>query len=311
MAQVSWVYLDDFGGQHRVGLYHGDRTGHVLLHCDLRIVQVDFSVKEPCTYSFFVEDELCQVSIFKEKTGYSYDFQVNKKIDTPRNRLRKEDDRRNRKYIAIMLAGFVVFVSCIFLGLRWWGNQHRAHPLIANSLSSSGLTPDNELSLAAEGKSTVAQMVVVDEAQQRRVFYAFVTDEKHQISGQFAVPDTGLIVLPNGFPLADGDAFLVRYLPKSPRIHLVDFEQPTQQTITNYLERAYRAETLAHPAATPGHSRCVAQLALQQKGWRQLAALIFQSKSVSENARHNQDAYLRLVREPEFARLIATECWDE
>ena len=162
MAQVGWVYLDDFGGQHKVGLYHGDRTGHVLLHCDLRIVQVDFSVKENCTYSFFVEDELCQVSIYKEKEGFSYDFQVNKKIDTPRNRLRKEDDRRNRKYIAIMIAGLVLVVSCIFMGLRWWGSQHREAGWTTRGLSS-GLAPDTELRLAAEGRSAVAQLVVVEE----------------------------------------------------------------------------------------------------------------------------------------------------
>lgn len=312
MAQVSWVYLDDFGGQHRIGLYHGDRTGHLLLHCDMRIVQVDFSVKDTCTYSFFVEDELCEVHVFKEKEGFSYEFEVNKKIDTPRNRLRKEDDRRNRKYVAIMAAGLVVVVAAVFFGLRWWGSHHREGSGLASANSlSSGLNPETELRLAAEGRTAVAQLVVVHESPQRRVFYGFTTEEAQQISGQFTVPDTGMILLPNGFPLTDGHTFSVRYLPSAPRIHLVDFGRPSPETLAAYLQQAYLAESKAHPNLSSGHSLCVAQLTLRQKGWRQLADLIFQSKAAIENPQNNRDSYLRLVREPEFAKLIDRECWDK
>lgn len=310
MAQVGWVYLDDFGGRHRVGLYHGDRTGHLVLHCDLRVIQVDFSVKESRTYSFFVEDELCEVSVVREKEGFSYDFQVNKKIDTPRNRLRRADERRNRKYMAILIGGLVLVVSIIFLGLRWWGQKQMEERLSGISLSSSP-TPENQQRLDTGGQTGVAQMVIVQDAQHRRVFYGFATQDKRQVSGHFYVQDTGQIILPNGFPLADRDAFAVRYLPDDPLVHQVDFSQPTANTLARYLELARQAEIQAHPDATPGHSLCVAKLTLEQRGWQRLADLIFQTATLAENLHNNRDSYHRLVRDPAFAQLLAKECWDK
>lgn len=310
MAQVGWVYLDDFGNRNRIGIYHGDRTGHLVIHCNLRVVQVDFSVKESRTYSFFVEDELCEVSVVKEKNGFTYDFKVNKQIDTPRNRLRKAEERRNRKYMALFLGGMALVLVAAFIGFRQYGKMQRQKLLGATSLSSR-LKPEYEARMAVEGKPAVAQLQVVEEGLKRRIYYGFLTDKDKHISGLFSVPDTGLIVLPNGFPLENRDAFQVRYLPLEPEIHLVDFFQPTDQTLAAYLQRALEAEQRAHPGATPGHSLCVAHLTLEKKGWQQLADLIFQSVPPEKNLDHNRDSYLRLVREAEFARVIARECWDK
>lgn len=310
MAQVSWVYLDDFGGQHRVGLYHGDRSGHVLLHCDLRVVQVDFSVRESRTYSFFVEDELCEVRIFKEKTGFSYDFNVNKEVDTPRNRLRKADESRNRKYMIFLALGLVLSVTGIFWDFGGGINNSKYERLSGSSLTS-GLSPEAAGMLDAEGKTTLAELYIVSDALQRKVFYGFTTAGDSQVSGYFYVPDTGQIILPNGFPLNDRDAFTVRYLPSSPRIHQVEFEQPAAQTLATYLEMARKAEVRAHPEATPGHGLCVAKNTLKHKGWHQLADLIFQSTPPAQNPKHNRDSYLRLVRDPEFANVLKRECWDQ
>ncbi|TNE53990.1 MAG: hypothetical protein EP344_14595 [Bacteroidetes bacterium] len=310
MAQVGWVFLDDFGNRNRIGLYHGDRTGHLLLHCDLRIIQVDFAVKESRTYSFFIEDELCEVHVIKEPKGFSYEFEVNKKVDTPRNRLRRKDDRRNLKYIAILVGAMVLVVSSLFFGLRWWNQQQIENRLVGRSMVS-GLSPENERLLAAEGRTAIARLVLVQEDVQRRVFYGFLTEDKEQVSGRFYVRDTGQVILPNGFPLSDSDAFTVRYLPGQPQIHKVDFEQPTANTLAGYLEQARLAEVRAHPKASPGHSLCVAKLTLEQKGWHQLADLIFQSVPPDQNPEHNQNSYLRLIREPEFAQQIAKGCWDQ
>ncbi|MFN0015046.1 MAG: hypothetical protein ACKVU2_10895 [Saprospiraceae bacterium] len=309
MAQVSWVYLDDFGGRHRIGLYHGDRTGHLLLHCNALIVQVDFSVKETRTYSFFVEDELCEVSVVREPQGFTYDFQVNKRLDTPRNRLRKSDERRTRKYMAVMVVGLVLLVSTAVLGLRWWGQRHKTSTVSESTLSAR-LTPENERVLASEGRTAVAQMIVVQEALRRRVFYGFTTTQNTQISGLISVPDTGQIVLPNGFPLRDRDEFAVRYLPADPRIHQIDFGKPSSETVAGYLELARVAEVAAHPENSPGHSLCVATLVLRQQGWHRLADLVFQQVPAKNNPRNNRETYLRLVREGEFAKLADRECWD-
>ena len=310
MAQVGWVYLDDFGNRNRVGVYHGDKTGHLVIHCNLRIVQIDFSVKESRMYSFFIEDELCEVSIVKEKEGFSYDFQVNKKADTPRNRLRRVEERRNRKHIALFLGGLLLLLTVIVIGFQHFGRVQRQKLMSTTSLSSR-LTPEYEERIAAEGKKAVAQLLVVEEGLQRRIFYGFMTEKNKQVSGLFSAPDTGLIILPNGFPLENRDAFEVQYLPSEPEVHLVDFFQPTDQTLAAYLQRALEAEQKAHPGATRGHSLCLAKLTLEKRGWKQLADVIFQTTSPEQNLNHNRDSYLRLVREAEFAQAIARECWDK
>lgn len=310
MAQVSWVYLDDFGGRNRIGVYHGDRTGHLLIHCNNRIVQVDFSVKESRTYSFFIEDELCEISVVKEKQGYSYDFQVNKKIDTPRNRLRRSDERRNRKHMALFIAGFVLITTIVALGFQWFGRLQRQKQASAASLTSR-LKPEYEQRLVENGKLSVAQLILAEEAMHRRIFYTFLTETNKQVAGQFIVPDTGQVLLPNGFPLADHDAFTVRYLPAEPDIHRVEFSEPTEATVAGYVRQALAVEQSTHPNATPGHSGCVVARTVEEKGWQHLADIIFQSTPPEKNRDHNRDSYLRLIRDPGFAQVLTRDCWDK
>ena len=310
MAQLGWVLLDSHGGQHRVGLYHGDNSGHLVIHCNLRVIQIDFSVKESRAYSFFIEDEFCEVSLQKEPDGrFSYQFLVNKTVDTPRNRDRKAGQRRNDRQLGLFIGGFVLALAVVFAGLTWYGRQQRQKELTSTSLFNQA-SAENIRRLGMEGRTTTAQLYVIFEGLQRKVFYGFTTADSIQISGKFTVADTGAILLPNGFPLQDRDAFELRYLPADPQVHRLDFNQPGRSTIIKYLQLAAEAELRAHPGQSPQHCQCVAMLTGQQ-GWGKLADLIFQHQSAAQNERHNQDTYLRLIRDPAFAKAVQQECWDK
>jgi len=311
MAQIGWVYLDDRGGRHRVGLYHGDQSGHVLIHCNLRVVQVDFSVKDTKMYSFFIEDELCEVYLVKETDGrFGYEFKVNKTVDTPRNRIRRVDERRIRRQMALFLSAFVVVMVAAFLGFRWFDHWQQTKRLSQNSLFSN-LSSEYVRRLSLEGKTGTARLFVVSEAMERKVFYGFTTADSVQISGTFKAPDTGEILLPNGFPLTDRDEFLVTYLPTDPRVHRLDFYQPTRSTIATYVRMAGDAERRAHPDVSEKRSICLALSAAELKGWQSLADFIFQTKNHEENNRHNRDSYLRLVRDVDYSKAVEEECWDK
>ena len=311
MAQLGWVLLDSHGGRHRVGLYHGDNTGHLVIHCNLRVVQVDFSVKESRTYSFFIEDELCELSLQKEPDGrFSYAFLVNKTVDTPRNRDRKADLNRTNRQIGLFVAGFLLLLALVFAGLSWYGRQQRQKEMTSTSLFSQA-SEENAQRLSVEGKTTTAHLYVVFEGLQRKVFYGFTTADSARISGKFAVPDTGAIVLPNGFPLHDQDVFELRYLPADPQIHRLDFYRPGRPTMTTYLQLAAAVESSSHPDQSLKHCQCMAMLAAEHLGWDKLADLIFQNQTSAQNERHNRDSYLRLMRDPEFAKLVQQECWDK
>lgn len=311
MAQMGWVFLDDRGGRHRVGLYHGDQSGHVMIHCNLRVVQVDFSVKETKVYSFFIEDELCEVRLFKEPDGrFGYEFVVNKTIDTPRNRIRRVDERRIRKQMAILVAGFIVVISLGVLGFLWLDRWNKTDRLTKNSLFSN-LSIENVRRLSREGKTETAQLFAMREAMQRKVFYGFTTADSVRVSGAFEVPDTGQILLPNGFPLTDRDEFMVTYLPTDPQVHRLDFYQPARSTIATYVRMAGEAEHRNHPDFSEKRCICHALSAAELKGWQSLADFIFQAKTAGENERHNRDAYLRLMRDVDYERVVKEECRDK
>ncbi len=310
MAQLGWVLLDSHGGRHKVGLYHGDNSGHLIIHCNLRVIQLDFAVKESRAYSFFIEDEFCELSLQKEPDGrFSYQFLVNKTVDTPRNRDRKAGQRRDNRQLGLFVGGFVLALALVFAGLTWYGRQQRQKEMTKTSLFSK-VSEENAYRLGAEGQTTAARLYVVFEGLQRKVFYGFTTAEGAQVSGKFAVADTGTVLLPNGFPLRDQDAFALRYLPADPQVHRLDFYQPTRSTIVSYVQLAAEAEQRTHPDQSPQHCQCVATLAGEQ-GWEKLADLIFQQQSANQNERHNRDTYLRLVRDPAFAKTLQYKCWDK
>ena len=294
-----------------MGLYHGDQSGHVMIHCNLRVVQIDFSVKETKKYSFFIEDELCEISLYKEPDGrFGYEFLVNKTVDTPRNRIRRVDERRIRRQMAVFITGFMAVIIAGVLGFLWLDRWSKTDRITKSSIFSS-LSEENVRRLSVEGKTVAAQLFAIREAMQRKVIYGFITADSLRINGAFEVPDTGQILLPNGFPLTDRDEFLVTYLPSDPQVHRLDFSQPTRSTIATYIRMAGDAERRAHPGVSDKRSICLALSAAELKGWQSLADFIFQTKSVEENDRHNHDSYLRLVRDVDYARVVEEGCWDK
>lgn len=120
MSQMTWTYIGDNGARHRVGLFHGDNTGHLLVYCNTRIVVIDFGVTSSKNYSFFINDELCDIEVEEKEGKFSYGFKVDQVTDTPRNRGRKKMIRDERRQTIVAGAVFVLFiVLLVFLLLRF------------------------------------------------------------------------------------------------------------------------------------------------------------------------------------------------
>lgn len=112
MAQIRWVYASPTHRRYSIGLYHGDKSRHVLLYINNRISVIDFFVKEDKTYSFFIEDELCELSLQRGKEYWSYDFAVNTEVQTPTNIARR---KRERRYLIYALAFLILFFVLVTL----------------------------------------------------------------------------------------------------------------------------------------------------------------------------------------------------
>ncbi len=309
MAQMNWVYLDTVGGRHKVGLYHGDRSGHVMIHCNLKVVQVDFSVKDSKMYSFFIEDELCEVILDKKDGVFGYEFRVNKKADTPRNRDRRVQEGQTRKYMFILAGGIVLLLAMVFFGLRWYGQTQESKRIASTSIVSK-YSPANMKRLSMEGKRTVARLHLVHGVKQgeQKISYTLLAIDTLMEQGDFSVAEMDPIILPNGFPFSEGDEFEAIYLPTDPQVHRLDFFQPVRSTIARYIQMATRMEQKTHPYESPGKCACRVLTVAEKAGWPNLAYFIFQEKSPEDDARFNAESYARLLQDPDLVKAIRERC---
>lgn len=113
MSQMTWTYIGDNGARHRVGLFHGDNTGHLLVYCNARIVVIDFGVRVSKNYSFFINDELCDIAVEEKEGKFSYGFRIDQITDTPRNRGRRKMIRDEIRISLIVAVIFILFVGAV------------------------------------------------------------------------------------------------------------------------------------------------------------------------------------------------------
>lgn len=306
---MNWVFLDDFGGQHRVGLYHGDRSGHVMIHCNMRVMQVDFSVKESKMYSFFIEDELCEVILEKKHGVFGYEFRVNKKVDTPRNRDRRVEAGKVRKNMGLLAVSVVLVLLIAFVSLRWFGQQQDAKRIAATSIVGQ-YSKENMKRLALEGKKTVARLHItqIESPKGRKITYTLLDVDSLMEQGEYWIKPSKTMRLPNGFPLHEGDEFDAVYWPKEPNVHRVDFFQPTLYTKKRYLEQAILVEQKNNPAASPERSACQVLTSAKLLGWQSMAHYIFQVTPPSDNPHNNQETYELLLQNTDLKQGYRAFC---
>ena len=115
MSQLQWIYVDDFGVRHTVGLYHGHRSGNLVVYCNGKILFIDFGICEDKKYNFFIGDEYFDLVINRFSDKYTYGFIINEKEDTPRNRARKKLHRREWMQAAGVFCLFFVLVLTLFV----------------------------------------------------------------------------------------------------------------------------------------------------------------------------------------------------
>ncbi len=113
MGQLTWTYVDDDGFSHKVGLYHGDKTGHLMVYCNTRIVVIDFGVQSSKNYTFFIDEELCDIAIEENEGAFSYSFTIDQKTDTPRNRGRRKMLKSQLKQSLLLGVAFVAAISIV------------------------------------------------------------------------------------------------------------------------------------------------------------------------------------------------------
>ena len=115
---MTWTYVDDYGTSHKVGLFHGDETGHLMIYCNAKVMFIDFHVQQNKKYSFFINDELFDVFVERNDGQFAYGCEIDQKSLTPRNQLRKEHDFKTNISVALFSLSIIAAITTGIL-LAW------------------------------------------------------------------------------------------------------------------------------------------------------------------------------------------------
>ncbi len=118
MGQLRWTYLDDGGAHYNVGLFHGDKSGHVMLYVNSSIVLIDFSILDTKKYSLYIGEELCDVILEKKDGNFAYGLIPDLKADTDLNRKRRKrrlSDNLKTVTFGILLVSLIVSLSACMM----------------------------------------------------------------------------------------------------------------------------------------------------------------------------------------------------
>lgn len=118
MAQQSWIYKNKVGIDYEVSIYHGDKSGHVLIYSNQAIISIDFSVKTAKTFSFILGEELFELS-FSLDNGLPVYLLKNKETNKTIPEIGKGNYPTRHIKIAIFLVlGISLLVFIIFQFIR-------------------------------------------------------------------------------------------------------------------------------------------------------------------------------------------------
>jgi len=294
LNHYTWTYIGGAGRNYRVGLFHGNKTGHVLIYVGAKIVTIDFKVFDSKTYTFFIDDELCNIRLERRGSKMFFFFEIDQKTDTPRNRKRKILEHR---YLRQALTAFGIF-ALVVAGFAWW----------VWHASEASLKAKSEELLARQGRETVGMVAITNYPTRTEVTYHFVAGNEG-FSSSATPASRPAVLLESGMPLESGDEFVVIYAQEHPEINRIYFNRPTKNQLGRYQLRAAGKYAQLHPGEAPSIIACMVDVAFQLNGVGGLADFYFQDVPPEENPGHNEITYLRLTRDLPFQKMVKKECW--
>ena len=277
MGQFTWQYVETLPPQ-TVTLYHGDTTGHVLITLNSKVLVIDFKVKETKSYSFFIDEEFCEVHITRNEDNYSYSFEINKTIQTPLNEKRKKTEKKHLWQTAGFFGLIILVIALVGIGLQW--NKKK------------------NIKTTEYGSETTA---VLSLSIDKNIY-------TYEIDGLFYENElVNISEIMNDFPLETNDEFIVKYNSHRPEKHQFSIDWPTKKQIERYTNRAIEKQVKLFPQNSNEQANCLVKIGFEMNGIPSLSDFYFQDKTETENPKHNENTYKRLIRSVEFKKK-AKEC---
>lgn len=295
MKHFYWTYVPGGGKKYKVGLLHGGKTGHLMVYCNSKIIIVDFKVRDSKVYSFFINDELCEIHLIRKGEQLFYEFHINQDADTPLNRARKKLNRKHLFQTLLFFGTMGLIMALVFWGLNSTKNKHSQKNM--------------EALLVSDGAKTVGVINIEKEKSTYHINCFYVADNINY-SSKIEFRDTTNLTSNNGMPLVSGDEFIVEYVRSNPSSSKIVFEKPTKKQLDLYKKRAIEKHAANHPQMLDQRVACQVDIAYQIKGLSGLADIFFQNTPPEENSKNNRNTFLKLIRDLPFQKKEAAECWD-
>ncbi len=242
------------------------------------IVVIDFKVFKTTSYSFFINDELCDISIKRGRDRYFYDFGINKKADTPKNRLRKKIEFRHLlqslAFFGTMLVVVIIFILTIRAVIS---RESPSNMLLKNSPETSAILsvlPDQK------NKAPFSYSYLVNNEVYN---FELSKNQLNQNETFFA------------FPVASGDRFKLKYSVVHPEQHLLLLDQPTEKQLSKYIDKTVAKHHALNPGLTLAECECQIEIAVNRLGVEAIGHFFYQDEPISEYPLYNTESYRQIV----------------
>ncbi len=288
MGQFNWTVLGQQGKQYRVGIYHGDKSGHLMIHCNSKVVLVDFSVKESKDYSFFIDDEFFVLEVEKQDGQFLYGLELNTSADTPLNKIRKKRDIKHLVGVGLIIAAIFV----VGIGFFWGYPKYQ-------SLKSE---TDKKEILAKNGIETTVEVRYDSAAANMKYFFV---GKGKPISGNPIFTKANKPI----FPLKNGETFLVKYSKNTPELHQVYWTQLPDEQLIRYKNRVGVIHKKSNSSFSDLKVQCQVELAFRIDNFNGLKQLYYQNESSETNPIFNESTYQKFIRDEPFRNLSEENCW--
>ena len=275
MAQLQWTIPGYGGRKYRVGMYHGEDSGHLMVHCNNKVMLIDFGVKDSKNYSFFLDQELFELHLLRDNGSFSYDLRHNEDIDSPHNR-RREDDKKTMRWR--LIAAGVLFVVFAIVGLVAWSQRPSKQQGIIDALA------------AGQGTSTEVSLFIANNKWQASYRAG---DQVQSVSINSIQP-----IESRGLKIENGDRFIGRYHSNQPNLLYIDWLSPATETLEAFQRQTMNYHASQHPELSPQQIGCQVRLVYSLEGLDGLGFIMGQSQE--DAPKYNRNGYLRMTRSTEF-----------
>jgi hypothetical protein len=279
----AWNYIGQNGGVAIVALQHNRRSGDLVVFYGKELLWAERAVRESKVIPFFIDDELCHIHINYQNDGrILYEFEIDRKTDTPLNRIRKTEERKGFLQGLGFLVGIVGILAAV-IGIGFVYNKYA-----------------DAKALRETGRNTVAKIAVFPTSTGKNCSYTFLFMD---------VPCTyyttlrklgDSLVLPCGLPAHNGDEVMLRYDPVELTNHTVNWDEHTPDCTVSLINRTRDRLRVVYPHLMFTQAECLAKMAHRLGGMNGLADMYYGDQPIFSNLYNNKMTFSLQQQRPDF-----------